>query len=458
MLDAAPRMNLLAETGGKNGTIVTAMSDREQAIKHVIHSAFSHAGQKCSATSLLVLEAEVYDDPSFRATLCDAVESLCVGSAWHLDTKMGPMIKPPSGDLERGLKVLEKGESWAVMPRKHDDNACLYTPGVKWGVRPGSYTHLTEFFGPVLAVMRADDLTHAIELVNQTGYGLTSGLESLDAREQKVWRDAIRAGNLYINRVTTGAVVQRQPFGGMGKSAFGPGIKAGGPNYVAQLMRFADVADDAPVPNDPVASPEVAEVQRALRERLGKNPEVRQVLRAIHNYDQRFREEFGVSHDHVELVGQDNIRRYLPCGRMRVRIHPDDSTFEIFARVCAAKTVGCGVTVSTPPGLNHKAIALLDDVTELWGAGIEFVEESDEQLADVVRRGHTARVRYAGERAPEVVLRAVCDNGIYIAQAPVLAEGRVELLWYLKEQSISYDYHRYGNLGRRVDEVRRDPL
>jgi acyl-CoA reductase-like NAD-dependent aldehyde dehydrogenase len=96
-------------------------------------------------------------------------------------------------------------------------------------VQPGSFTHLTEFFGPVLGVMKADDLAHAIRLVNQTGYGLTSGLESLDEREQASGA-GIRAGNLYINRrATTGAIVLRQPFGGMGKSApSAPGIKAGG--------------------------------------------------------------------------------------------------------------------------------------------------------------------------------------------------------------------------------------
>ena len=96
MLRDNPRLHLFAETGGKNATIVTALSDRDQAIKHVLHSAFSHAGQKCSATSLLLLEAEVYDDPEFRRALCDAVQSLAVGSAWELETKMGPLIRPPS--------------------------------------------------------------------------------------------------------------------------------------------------------------------------------------------------------------------------------------------------------------------------------------------------------------------------------------------------------------------------
>lgn len=84
-----PRLRLFAETGGKNATIVTALADRDQAIKHVVHSAFSHAGQKCSATSLLLLEAEVYDDPEFRRALCEAVQSIQVGSAWALETRMG---------------------------------------------------------------------------------------------------------------------------------------------------------------------------------------------------------------------------------------------------------------------------------------------------------------------------------------------------------------------------------
>ena len=117
MLKMKPTMRLFAETGGKNATIITALADRELAIKHVVHSAFSHSGQKCSATSLLLLEAEVYDDPEFKRMLCDAVKSLIVGSAWELQTRVGPLIRPPSGDLENALKTLEPGESWAVLPR-----------------------------------------------------------------------------------------------------------------------------------------------------------------------------------------------------------------------------------------------------------------------------------------------------------------------------------------------------
>ncbi|MCG8423600.1 MAG: bifunctional proline dehydrogenase/L-glutamate gamma-semialdehyde dehydrogenase [Proteobacteria bacterium] len=468
MLEARPEMNLLAETGGKNGTIVTAMSDREQAIKHVVYSAFGHSGQKCSATSLLVLEAEVYDDPNFKATLCDAVESMEVGSAWELSTKMGPVIHAPTGDLERSQKELEDGESWAVIPRQSSDNANLWTPGVKWGVRPGSYTHLTEFFGPVLAVLRADDLEHAIDIVNHTGYGLTSGIETLDEREQEIWRDRIGAGNLYINRVTTGAIVLRQPFGGMGKSAFGPGIKAGGPNYVAQLMSFRDRPLSSDVRDEPVDDADVDRLREALVGLCKTNSELaegvptaelRRVLYAIASYADAFKSEFGAVHDHFRLVGQDNLRRYLPVRALRIRVHPDDTPFELFARVCAARIVRCGITVSMPHDFDSPALDLLDRLTDSWGAAVEFVEESDTELAEVVRTHQTDRVRYASDdRAPHEVLGAIGDTGIFIARTPVLVEGRIELLWYVREQSISHDYHRYGNLGPRASEKRRPVL
>lgn len=459
MLEDKPDLNLLAETGGKNAIIITALSDRDLAVKHVLHSAFGHTGQKCSAASLLILEEEIYGDPKFKATLCDAAKSLPVGSAWDAHNMLGPLIRPPDETLDRGLKELEPGESWAVMPRKLENNPNLYSPGIKWGVQPGNFTHMTELFGPVLGVMKARDLHEAIDLVNQTGYGLTSGLQSLDDREQELWRDGIRAGNLYINRVTTGAIVLRQPFGGMGKSAFGPGIKAGGPNYVAQLMDFRQAGP-------PRGSENIADEQLALFDQILSREdaiitafidreEIRRICQAIRSYDLAMGEEFGRAHDDFRLVGEDNLRRYLPVLELRIRVHPADTAFDLFARVCAAKAAGSRITVSSVHGIDLPVLGILERLTEAWGGRIEFVEESEEELADVIAAGQTERVRYAApDRVPASVLSAVGDSGIFVAKAPVLAEGRIELLWYLREQSISFDYHRYGNLGERAEEER----
>jgi RHH-type proline utilization regulon transcriptional repressor/proline dehydrogenase/delta 1-pyrroline-5-carboxylate dehydrogenase len=490
MLRKKPTMHLIAETGGKNATIVTALSDRDQAIKNVLHSAFSHSGQKCSATSLLILESEVYHDPKFRAAFCDAVESLCVGSAWELQTKVGPLIRPPSGVLEQGLKELEPGEEWAVMPRLHvDDNPNLVSPGVKWGVQPHRFTHCTELFGPMLGVMEACDLDAAIDLVNATGYGLTSGLESLDDREQELWASRIRAGNLYINRSTTGAIVLRQPFGGMGKSSVGPGIKAGGPNYVVPLMRFVgaaegetrrrgegqDIASDS-IPTVLTTSKvsvsdthwlaDLNTLRHALEEgaaggRPNADTEICRVLSGIDSYETWARDEFRAVHDHFRLLGEDNFRRYLPVEPLRIRVHDEDSLSDIFCRAAAARAAGCRAIVSVPPlfrGPAADASELLDRLTDSWAGAIEFVEEDDAMLAAAMRMATDGRVRYAAPgRVPESIRAAAAESLQYVADTPVSTAGRVELLWYFREQSISHVYHRYGNLGERANETRDEP-
>jgi RHH-type proline utilization regulon transcriptional repressor/proline dehydrogenase/delta 1-pyrroline-5-carboxylate dehydrogenase len=463
MLAAKPTINLLAETGGKNATIVTALADRDQAIKNVLHSAFSHGGQKCSATSLLLLEDEVYHDEGFRDVFCDAAESLTVGSAWELPTKIAPLIRPPGGELERGLKELEPGETWAVMPHLHvGGNPHLVSPGVKWGVAPGSFTHCTELFGPMLGVMRFGDLHEAIEIVNSTGFGLTSGLESLDDREHEIWQAGVRAGNLYINRPTTGAIVLRQPFGGMGKSAVGPGIKAGGPNYVVPLMTLAEESRGSRVDGREQTgdvSVALGVLADALRDddACDANPRER-LLTAFESYQHWAAEEFHSSHDHFRLIGEDNLRRYLPVQGLRIRVDPRDTPLEIIARAAAARAVGCLATVSSPRGLSGtvgETVGKLDVWTDPWAGAIEFIEESDEELAHAIHDGRTERVRYAAaERVPAVIRAAAAEALQYVADAPVLLHGRVELLWYVREQSISHVYHRYGNLGRRGDEER----
>ena len=233
--------------------------------------------------------------------------------------------------------MLEPGESWAVLPRRLENNPNLWSPGVKYGVQPGQLQpHAPSSSARVLGVMRFEKLAEAIDLVNQTGYGLTSGLQSLDDREQQQWLAGIRAGNLYINRTTVGAIVLRQPFGGMGKSAFGPGIKAGGPNYVALLMDFTDVASDAvfPPPEDPLLAVLCDPWQISAGGKVGSGAGPSHVVTAAASYFRSFCEEFGRSHDHFRLIGQDNLRRYLPVRELRVRIHPQDSEFEILARLC----------------------------------------------------------------------------------------------------------------------------
>src|SRR5262249_51428552 len=146
-----------------------------------------------------ICEAEVYDDPNFRRQLRDAAASLRVGDAWDLSTRLNPLIRPPQATLYRGLTTLEEGEEWLLEPKQDAHNPNLWSPGIKLGVKPHHFTYQNELFGPVLGVMRAENLSHAIALANGTPYGLTAGLHSLDEREQTQWSEQIEAGNCYIN-------------------------------------------------------------------------------------------------------------------------------------------------------------------------------------------------------------------------------------------------------------------
>lgn len=470
ILTENPGVYLAAETGGKNATIVTDMADRDQAIKNVLYSAFGNAGQKCSATSLLILEKPVYDDAHFKQQLVDAAKSLKIGPAWAFENKIATLIKSPAGDLKRALTTLEPGETWALKPENKDGNPTLWTPGIKYGVSPGGYTHMTEFFGPLLGVMCADDLDHAIALVNQTGYGLTAGIESLDQREVDVWKAAVRAGNLYVNRGTTGAITLRQPFGGMGKSALGPGIKAGGPDYVAQFMDFRE-ADSLGTNSTEVKSTGVGAIEtdspllrlaQAWRLRLlwgdmaAYSEDILKTLRAIRNYLYQIERVFSRTHDFFHLRGQDNVLRYLPIDKMLVRIHPDDSLFEVLARIAAARAAGCCTIVSMPEDLDTPVCEFLNSSDgEAILADAPIRHQTDRQLIDMIPE--IDRIRYAApDRVPMTVFTAAARTGFYIARAPVMVEGRIELLQYYRQQSICNNYHRYGNLGERglVNDIR----
>jgi RHH-type proline utilization regulon transcriptional repressor/proline dehydrogenase/delta 1-pyrroline-5-carboxylate dehydrogenase len=210
-----------------------------------------------------------------------------------------------------------------------------------------------------------------------------------------------------------------------------------------------------------VQQPRLRDLQeRLLAVEIDAPPgEVARVLGAISNYDRWMREEFGQPHDHFRLLGEDNLRRYRPLREVRIRVHAADSLFEIFARACAAQAVGCRALISAPPDLDSKAVQTLDEFTDAWGGAIEFLEETDEQLTAAIRGDEVERVRFAApDRVPHLVRAAAAEAFVYLADGPVLAEGRVELLWYLREQSISDDYHRYGNLGARSSERRAEPL
>ena len=198
----------------------------------------------CSSdlASLAIVQKSIYEDPSFKRQLVDAVTTLKIGKGYELSTSVGPVIrkvdKNENTPLARALTTLDEGETWWIEPKQLDDAGFIWRPGVKVGVKPGSWSHLNEWFGPVLAIMVAPDLQSSILWQNQTPYGLTAGIQSLDENECEKWIEKVQAGNVYVNRTITGAIVNRQPFGGWKRSSVGANAKAGGENYLATLRNW----------------------------------------------------------------------------------------------------------------------------------------------------------------------------------------------------------------------------
>jgi len=239
-----PELRLFAETSGKNALIITPSADLDMAVADLVQSSFGHSGQKCSAASLAILVGDVYSSERFRRQLVDAVTSLSPGPAQNLATDIAPLVGAVNPRLQRAIDHLDAGESWLVAPSESDDDVVL--PSVRDGVQPGSWFHQTECFGPMLGLMSAATLEDAIEIANSSEFGLTGGIHSLDHREIKHWLETVEVGNCYVNRPITGAIVQRQPFGGWKRSSVGLGAKAGGPNYLMQLGTWSSSQHSGP--------------------------------------------------------------------------------------------------------------------------------------------------------------------------------------------------------------------
>ena len=409
-----PGMRLLAETSGKNAIVVTPSADPDLAVRDVVQSAFGHAGQKCSASSLVILVGSVATSRRFRDQLVDAVRSLPVGPAHDPRTRMGPLIEPARGKLLTALTELEDGESWLVEPRRLDEEGRLWTPGVRTGVRRGSRTHLVEFFGPVLGVMTAADLDEAIAIQNEVDYGLTAGLHSLDPDEIARWLDRVQAGNLYVNRGITGAIVRRQPFGGWKKSSVGAGFKAGGPNYLFGFGSWEPCVWD----------------EDALH-------------RAFEDDERAWTSEFAVAQDVTGLTAERNLFRYRPV-RTHVRLGEAGRGDELVRVLGAAARAGAPVEISSAFDVD---LVRCSNTARFDGrVRVESDAEWEERIVDVA----PARVRLIGA-APPAEWNTRCDIAVF--DHPVTGSGRIEMLPFLAEQSVTITAHRFGTANRLTDEI-----
>ena len=387
-------LNLLAETSGKNSMVLTACCDIDVAVKDLVQSAFGHAGQKCSAASLAIVDKNIYENPNFKKQLIDAVKSLKVGAGYNYSTMVGPIIKSAESNLQRALTHLDEGEQWLLKPEQLDEAGLQWSPGVKTGVKPGSWSHLNEWFGPVLGIMVSPDLESSIKWQNATDYGLTAGIQSLDPKECEYWIENVEAGNLYVNRGVTGAIVNRQPFGGWRRSSVGATAKAGGPNYVATLRNWNQMKHFLP-----------------MKEAANK----------------WLKSTGALAIDHSGLSVEQNIQRYRRFKRgFLVRIESGTSKDELDFLNWLKIDLGIMTRLSSDSLIPGLANLVVESTEEFAHHAMEF-----------------DRVRWLSAEVPPVY--ELMKNGISCDRRPITSRGDIEISRWFLEQSVSITQHRYGN-------------
>ncbi len=230
---------VVAEMGGKNAIIVDETADLDEAVKGVIESAFGYQGQKCSACSRVIIQRDAYEE--FCGRLKGAMKSFVIGPPDEASTFMGPLIDNVARAKVRAYLEAGKKEGTPLFLREAGGEGFYAGPAL-FEVNADASIAQEEIFGPVVAVLKAENIGEAIAIANHSEYALTGGLFSRSPANIEMVKRSLQAGNVYINRKITGALVGRQPFGGVGMS--GNGSKAGGPGYLLQFMNPKTISEN----------------------------------------------------------------------------------------------------------------------------------------------------------------------------------------------------------------------
>jgi RHH-type proline utilization regulon transcriptional repressor/proline dehydrogenase/delta 1-pyrroline-5-carboxylate dehydrogenase len=231
----------ITEMGGKNAIVVDSDADLDQAVPGVAYSAFGYAGQKCSAASRLIVHSGIYDQTVER--LAGAAAELVVGNPKFMPVTVGALIDEEA--QRRVGSYVERGAAEGTLVYNRTDvpdEGFFVGPAIVADLDCSSALVTDEIFGPVLSVLKADSFDEALQIANDTSYALTGGVYSRTRSHIRRAAAELRAGNVYINRPITGAVVGRQPFGGYGLS--GVGSKAGGPDYLLQFVNPRTITEN----------------------------------------------------------------------------------------------------------------------------------------------------------------------------------------------------------------------
>ena len=496
-----PGLDVAVRTPGVTSMVVTPAADLELAAADVVASTIDRAGRGHGALDLVITVGSVGHGQTFRRLLREAFDAVVVGPADELTTVMGPLDALPEGDTLAALTVLEPGETWLVEPRALDETGVLYTPGVREGVDPRGRFAGGPHPVPVVGMVVVETLAEALALQNAEVAGGVAGLHSLDVDEIDEWLHAVRAGDLVVGRPTTGARVRRQPTGGWGRRSFGRGLKPAGPNALVGQGAWRQVAHE---PRPSLRLHDVSEGVTRLVDAARPTLSFEQFdsLRTAVESDQRaWQHSFGPARDVTGLVVERNLLRYRPHP-VTLRLSSGSDPAQLIRLVAAGARAGSTLTISS-------AVPLPAGLVSLWRASSspvrvrDVVVESDEAFVaraaagvlqgpaadgdgpdvldllaeaaggapasvdddrvddsrpspspDAVRAYRGLRIRLIGGDAATLARAVQGSPDVTIVDGGVVEEGRVELLTFVREQTVSLTTHRYGRLDPAVADLR----
>lgn len=453
-----PALRVTARLTARGSYLVTPSADFAQAARDIAASAFVNAGRDPSAARFVILLGSVARSHRFTELLADAVRAIEVGDSAHpgdadpLSFRMGPLPAEPTDAEWAALTELEVGEHWLVEPKPLEETGRLWSPGVRAGVQKRSLFVRANAAVPVIGVLTAHTLAEAIVLQNALGTGAVAGLHSTDPDEIVAWVDQVEAATLVVGRPTTGLRIERQPSGGWNEAGLGAQSLTGGPSRLVPLGSWA-----------------VREgTQSSTLHLRGLDPEVRLLIEAAQaslDYDAfdrvrraalsdalTWRTSFGLVTDRVGLGVEGNLLRYWPV-TSHVRIAEGADLASLVRVLAAAFIVRAPMTVSTGDPLPR-------DIAEIIaGQGIAVsLERDDAWLERIAASGPP------GPGVPAQRIRLIGGDPVRVAEwmggldraalwsEPVTMAGPVELLSFLREQSLSITAHQRG-IGTGIVEV-----
>jgi len=420
--EKAPWHTLCCQPAGAASIYISAHGDWRQAIPDIVKSAFRRSGQSPVCPHALFVHASAYDNQAFANALKDAVESLKTEPGWYESAQLGP-ISGAAGNAMMHQLAEAKEAAWLVAPSSPNPQSLLWKPGVRTGLGAGDLPFLQQAGRlPLIGLVRVEDDVQAAALQNKVSGGQAAAIYSTDADEIAAWKQAVDCANIFVNCCPDMQPGQK-PLGAL--AARQPGIPPlpGGPNFLASLCRWQEQA-----------RPQRRGKQRNIpfnpREALLPKPSPDDAMRlsaASDSISYWWENEFGQSRDIGSKPGEGTILSYRPVP-MCLRVEKETSDIDLSIALMAALKAGSPIEISiseTRPWMSRTLPALSATLRE------ESRDEFVSRFPALAKEGRF--VRDCGASRETMSAAAAC--GLHLSSAPILANGRLELLHYLQEKT-----------------------